>query len=421
MANYNYPLGTGLSADQTIVRAYDETNNRHRVDAQVTAVIGAVDVVIDAASGDNIAIRDSDGNELGINANGSINVIVQDIVLDYTNDSVTVYQGTIPWLVSAVDLDIRNLEFAQDKVDVTGSSVSVSNFPTSQSVVVTNEVEVKNTVGSPLTVSASDLDIRDLTFVQDKVDVSGSVVALDVFTLSALENVTVQNGSGAGAVNIQDGGNSITVDGSVSINNFPATQNVQVINEVEVKNDVGNPLFIQSTDLDIRNLNSTQDSVTTVQGTSPWVVSGSVTSTPSGIQDVNIVSSIEVEVKNDAGSPVPISDAGSSLTVDATDLDIRDLTFATDKIDTSGSVIALDSATLVALESTSTVNGALEVTQLQILNSKAIDKAYTSLKVDTKNDDGNPTQITIKNGLTVVRVLNISYDADGDFEELVKS
>lgn len=54
--------------------------------------------------------------------------------------------------------------------------------------------------------------IRSLVFASDKADVSGSVVALDSATLTALENITVQNGAGASAVNIQDGGNSITVD-----------------------------------------------------------------------------------------------------------------------------------------------------------------------------------------------------------------
>lgn len=66
--------------------------------------------------------------------------------------------------------------------------------------------------GNSLTVDAADLDIRDLAFATDKVDASGSVVALDAPTLAALESITVQNGAGAGAVNIQDGGNSITVD-----------------------------------------------------------------------------------------------------------------------------------------------------------------------------------------------------------------
>lgn len=120
---YLYPLGTGLSADQTIVRAYDETNNRHRVDAQVTAVIGAVDVAIDAASGDNIAIQDSDGDELNVNTDGSINVIVQDITLDYTNDSVTVYQGTNPWVTTTTN---GALETTQQQVLTELQSVNSS-------------------------------------------------------------------------------------------------------------------------------------------------------------------------------------------------------------------------------------------------------------------------------------------------------
>ena len=68
-----------------------------------------------------------------------------------------------------------------------------------------------------ITVTATDLDIRNLAFATDTVDVSGSSVELGATTLAALESVTVQNGSGASAVNIQDGGNSITVDGTVSL------------------------------------------------------------------------------------------------------------------------------------------------------------------------------------------------------------
>ena len=45
--------------------------------------------------------------------------------------------------VSATDLDIRNLTFLQDKVDVTGSSVSVSNFPATQTVIAT-DLDIRN-------------------------------------------------------------------------------------------------------------------------------------------------------------------------------------------------------------------------------------------------------------------------------------
>jgi len=95
-------------------------------------------------------------------------------------------------------------------------------------------------------VEATDLDIRDLVFATDKVDVGGSVVALDAGTLAALENITVQNGAGAAAVNIQDGGNSITVDGTVSISGS---------------------VTVTATDLDIRDLTHVSDSVKVGDGT----------------------------------------------------------------------------------------------------------------------------------------------------------
>ena len=79
-----------------------------------------------------------------------------------------------------------------------------------------------------------------------------------------------------GIVEISNGvGDPIPVAGTVSVSNFPATQAVTgtfwqatqpVSGTVEVTNDVGNPLPISGT-------------VTANQGTSPWVVSGSVTTT----------------------------------------------------------------------------------------------------------------------------------------------
>lgn len=78
---------------------------------------------------------------------------------------------------TASDVDIRDLVFATDKVDVTGSEVSLD---------AGTLAALEN-----ITVSATDLDIRDLAFATDKVDVGGSVVALDAGTLAALENITV--------------------------------------------------------------------------------------------------------------------------------------------------------------------------------------------------------------------------------------
>lgn len=96
-----------------------------------------------------------------VNADGSINI---------TDNS-----GSLT--VDSTDFDIRDLTFATDSVDVTGSEVSLD---------AATLAALEN-----ITVSATDLDIRDLVFATDKVDVSGSEVSLDAATLAALEDITV--------------------------------------------------------------------------------------------------------------------------------------------------------------------------------------------------------------------------------------
>jgi hypothetical protein len=130
-----------------------------------------------------------------------------------------------------------------------------------------------NIANASVAISATDLDIRDLVFATDKVDVSGSEVSLDSATLAALESITVQNGAGAAAVNIQDGGNSITVDGSVTVSATDldirdlafATDKVDVSGS-EVSLDSATlaaleNITVSATDLDIRDISHTQDSI----------------------------------------------------------------------------------------------------------------------------------------------------------------
>lgn len=108
-----------------------------------------------------------------------------------------------------------------------------------------------------------------------------------------------------GSVNITDNGGSLTVDGTVTVT---------------------------ATDLDIRDLDSAQDSVEVLQATH---------------DNLNANANIQVantDVSN--ANPVPMSDAGGSITVDATDLDIRDLVFATDKVDVSGSTVTVTATDL---------------------------------------------------------------------------
>jgi hypothetical protein len=142
-------------------------------------------------------------------------------------------QQTQTTLLTSIDgklttVNTRDLDFLQDTVDVTGSTVDlgIATLAALEDININNFPAVQ-------AVSATDLDIRNLTFAQDKVDTSGSVVALDTATLAALENTTV------------------------SVSNFPALQQVQldaaslaaledinvtVSNEVEIKNDANNPV-----------------------------------------------------------------------------------------------------------------------------------------------------------------------------------
>lgn len=160
---------------------------------------------------------------LTVNADGSINI---------TDNGASL-------TVDAVDLDIRDLTSASDSVEVlqaTHDNLNANaNIQVGDADVANGNPVPVSDAGGSLTVDATDLDIRDLAFATDSVDVSGSTdIGLDAATLAALESITVQNGAGAAAVNIQDGGNSITVD---------------------------------ATDLDIRDLTHVSDSVKVGDGT----------------------------------------------------------------------------------------------------------------------------------------------------------
>lgn len=127
---------------------------------------------IDAAY-DSISIKDG-ANALAIDSSGRIGVNV--------NGTVT----------------ISNLTFANDKVDVSGSEVSLSSATLAalETINATQsgawEVSLSSASLAALenvTVSATDLDIRNLAFSTDKVDVSGSSIstiaaAFDIFKVT---------------------------------------------------------------------------------------------------------------------------------------------------------------------------------------------------------------------------------------------
>ena len=135
-------------------------------------------------------------------------------LIGHVSDALKVNFSNTSLAVTATDLDIRDLVFATDKVDVSGSEVSLD---------ATTLAALEN-----ITVSATDLDIRDLAFATDKVDVTGSEVELGATTLAALENITVSATDldirdlthVSDSIKIGDGTDflAINADGSINVN-----------------------------------------------------------------------------------------------------------------------------------------------------------------------------------------------------------
>lgn len=128
-------------------------------------------------------------------------------------------------------LNVLTTAAFQARINTLGQKLMAASTP----VVIASDqsaIPVSGTVSvnEPVTVDAVNLDIRDLAFATDKVDVSGSTVTATAQPGVDIGDVTINNGAGASAVNIQDGGNVITTDGSLTNNSaIPAANNVGVL------------------------------------------------------------------------------------------------------------------------------------------------------------------------------------------------
>lgn len=101
-----------LSSEQVLARSFDPTTDKLKVDAEVTATVGQMEVAIDAQGGDSIAIKNSvTGNELDIEADGSINVNVN--VSAAGGDTIAVSDGTDILAINANgSINIENSDIA---------------------------------------------------------------------------------------------------------------------------------------------------------------------------------------------------------------------------------------------------------------------------------------------------------------------
>lgn len=168
-----------LNADLVLRKAFDEDTGKLRVDAEVTATLGTVDVVIDASTGDNIAISDGT-NTLAVNADGSINTVI-----DSTGMATEAKQDTGNASLSSIDTKLDSLlTELQAKADLTETQpVSVSSLPlptgaateATLSSVNTLLTNVSDTVNSAITAAHPVLDTRAVLFAANQSGVYGNI------------------------------------------------------------------------------------------------------------------------------------------------------------------------------------------------------------------------------------------------------
>lgn len=192
---------------------------------------------------------------------------------------VALYESSLPTLSDGapaplhVDQNGRLLVQADISVELDhtdGDSVQIGDGTDVMAVNADGSINVSAQGGS-FAVTATDLDIRDLSAAQDNIAISDGTDTLAV------------NADGSINVSAQGGSFAVTQSGSwtVDVGNFPASQTVD------------------ATDLDIRDLSAAQDNVAISDGTD----------------------TLEVN-----------ADGSINAVVTATDLDIRDLSHTTDSI-----------------------------------------------------------------------------------------
>lgn len=133
--------------------------------------------------------------------------------------------------VQALDVNVAggalsvDLDFATDQVDASGSVVALD----AATLAALEDITA--------TVTATDLDIRDLAFATDSVDVTGSTVSLDAAALTALEDINA------------------TITGPIALD----AATLAALEDITAT--------VTATDLDIRDLTATTDSVSIGDGT----------------------------------------------------------------------------------------------------------------------------------------------------------
>jgi len=342
--------------------AVNDNGGSLTVDGAVTANAGSGTFAVDNAAGASVSVDDNAGSlttdtpQLPASLTGSGNLKVSlaessavqavsqsgtwNVGLSAGSNNVGTVSGSTIVVRNGIGVDAVNVQDGGNSLTVDGTVTGNQGTAAAQSgrwpMFLSDGTSERGTASNPLRTDPTGTTPQPAS--QSGTWVLGSNSGVDI------GDVTVNNGSGAGAVNIQDGGNSVTVD---------------------------------AVDLDVRDLAFGSDSVTAHQG-GAWSVS-----LAGGSASIGNVSGSTIVVRNGTGADaVNIQDGGNSLTVDATNLDVRDFAFATDRVDTSGSTLGANSGVDIGDVTVNNAGGASAVNIQDGGNSLTVDTAGGALSVE---------------------------------------
>jgi len=253
-----------------------------------------------------------------------VDTIANPIIVDVINNPVpvtgTFFQATQP-ISGTVSVNQPVAITDNDSSITVDGTVAINNFPSTQTV--------------------------DGTIALD----GASLAALETITVDTITNPVAVTGTFfqatqpiSGTVTVQDGGNILTVDGSVSVSNFPTTQSVS---------------------LDSSSRDALENITATVTFPSSQTVDGTIA------LDASSLAALEIITVDTVTNPVTIQDGGNSITVDGT-VSVNQPVAITD----NDSSITVDGTVAINnFPSTQTVDGtvALDATSLAALETTTVD------------------------------------------------
>ena len=265
-----------------------------------------------------------------------------------------------------------------ENVDIVAQSYSPLTVRTDSSSTIAEVTNIGSTVdvsitGQPISITATDLDIRDLSSATDSVS---AVQGTTPWSVKFSDNTsTVQIGNLPSEYPLPS--SQVTDLKSVTVTNFPSVQDVNLVNSSGTV-QIGNWPATQNIDIVAQSyspLNVLTDNTSTVNAVLQTDNIGLATETTLSSLDTKFDVNLSTRMPatggtiaevTTIGSTVDVSITGQPISITATDLDIRDLSSATD------SVSAVQGTTPWSVkfsDNTSTINAVLQTDNIGLMKS----------------------------------------------------